>query len=209
MLGDVHRRRRTAATATIGLGLVAPGASAATAAPPAILGVATLQPVASGVVGAPPAAVATAAPRRCVGARARAAAGPRVVRRALLCLINGRRAVHGLQPLHADPGMERAAGRHARDMARRGYFAHQRPGGPDLTARLSRAGWHGSSWGEAIAYGCAAAGTPRATVEAWMASPPHRAILLASDFRHAGVGVAASALCGSGGATWVLDAGRR
>ncbi|MGH2948462.1 MAG: CAP domain-containing protein, partial [Solirubrobacteraceae bacterium] len=74
-------------------------------------------------------------------------------RAAVLCLVNRERTQHGLGPLERDRRLARAARRHARDMVRHGYFAHQRSGGPDLGARLRRAGWRGTASGEAIAYG--------------------------------------------------------
>jgi uncharacterized protein YkwD len=176
---DVHKRRR----------MLAALAAAATAA---------LVPAAAPAHGAD----------GCPGARARISkAPPHELRSALLCLVNRTRAGAGLAGLERDPELERAAGRHARDMAGRGYFAHQRAGGPDLAARLRRAGWHGSHWGETIAYGCGAAGSPKATLATWMNSPPHRAIILSGGFRRGGLGIGDRAPCG-GGATWVLDVGR-
>ena len=148
-------------------------------------------------------------PRRCSGASARASsASAGKLRSALLCLVNHKRAANGLGSIKLDRRMQRAATRHARDMVRNHYFAHQRSGGPDLTERLRRARWHGSAWGETIAYGCGRAGTPRATVRTWMRSPPHRAILLSGRYRHGGIGVTESAPCGRG-SMWVLDLGRR
>jgi uncharacterized protein YkwD len=145
----------------------------------------------------------------CPGAAANAAnANAGKLRSALMCVVNRKRAANGLSALKVDRRIQRAAGRHARDMAKHNYFAHQRPGGPDLTTRLHRAGWHGSAWGENIAYGCGSLASPKATLRAWMNSPPHRAILLSSTYRHAGVGVVGSAPCGSGG-MWVLDVGRK
>ena len=128
--------------------------------------------------------------------------------RGLVCEINRQRASHGLRTWGFDRQMARAARRHAHDMARRRYFAHARPGGPDVGARLARAGWRGHAYGEAIAYGCGSQASAASTVAMWLASPPHRAILLDSGFRRAGAGVARRAPCGAG-ATWVLDAGRR
>jgi uncharacterized protein YkwD len=145
----------------------------------------------------------------CPGAAASAAnANAGKLRSALMCVVNRKRAANGLSALKVDRRIQRAAGRHARDMAKHDYFAHQRPGGPDLTTRLHRAGWHGKAWGENIAYGCGPLASPKATLRAWMNSPPHRAILLSSTYRHGGVGVVGSAPCGSGG-MWVLDLGRR
>jgi uncharacterized protein YkwD len=152
---------------------------------------------------------APAASAGCRGAGATAAnASAAKLRSAVLCLINRKRAAHGVRGLRLDRRLQKAAGRHARDMQRSHYFAHQRPGGPDLYTRLRRAGWSGHAWGENIAYGCGAAGTPRGTVRAWMNSPPHRATMLSGTYRHGGVGVADSAPCGSG-AMWVLDVGRK
>ena len=195
MRHDVLTRRRRLTTAI--------GASAATAA---LLPAAA---TASGPVGTAPTAMpAVTAATAAKAAATAGCAGASRSRAALLCLVNRERRAAGLAPLRRNRRIARAAGRHARDMVRRGYFAHQRGGGPDLGARLSRAGWRGTAWGEAIAYGCGERGSPRATVRGWLASPSHRAILLGAGYRRAGVGLARSAPCGSG-ATWVLDVGRR
>jgi uncharacterized protein YkwD len=126
---------------------------------------------------------------------------------ALLCAVNRARARNGLPALGADRRLRRAAGRHARDMVRHRYFAHQRAGGPALSGRLRAAGWRGHAAGEAIAWGCGTAAGAAATVAAWLHSPPHRAILLSRAYRLAGIGVAARAPASCRpGATWVLDA---
>lgn len=164
---------------------------------------------------APNAVAATDAPvaraaAACPGAKARISKAPaRKLRSALLCLVNRERADHGLKALRLDRKLQRAAGRHARDMVEHDYFAHQRAGGPDLTTRLDRAGWNGEAWGETIAYGCGRAGSPKATLNGWMDSPPHRQVLLSGTYRRGGLGVGADAPCGDGGATWVLDVGRK
>ena len=145
----------------------------------------------------------------CPGAAANAAsANAGKLRSALMCVVNRKRAANGLGPLKADRRIQRAATRHARDMQRHNYFAHQRPGGPDLSSRLERAGWHGRAAGETIAYGCGPLASPKATLRAWMNSPPHKAIILSGTYHHGGVGVVGSAPCGSGG-MWVLDVGRK
>lgn len=180
MLGVVHRRPRFV--------LAAVGACAAAAffAPPS-----------------------TADAAACAGARAKISkASPDKLRSALLCLVNRKRAANGLKALRRDRKLQRAATRHARDMVRHDYFAHQREGGPDLSERLDRAGWNGSAWGETIAYGCGSSSSPKATLRGWMNSPPHRAIILSGTYRRGGLGVGAEAPCGDGGATWVLDVGR-
>ena len=146
----------------------------------------------------------------CPGARADVSqASADTLRSALLCLVNRKRAAEGLGALRRDRKLQRAAGRHARDMVRHDYFAHQRAGGPDLGERLDRAGWSGRAWGETIAYGCGSSGTPKATLRSWLNSPPHRAIVLSGEFGRGGLGVGSEALCGAGGATWVMNVGRK
>jgi uncharacterized protein YkwD len=155
------------------------------------------------------ATTASPAAAGCPGASASATStSPGKLRSALLCVVNGKRRANGLAPLKANKRIQRAAGRHARDMERHHYFAHQRAGGPDLTQRLHRAGWYGHAWGETIAYGCGSLGSPKATVRAWMHSPPHKEIILSGSYRHGGVGITNWTPCGAGG-TWVLDVGRK
>jgi uncharacterized protein YkwD len=141
--------------------------------------------------------------RRCHGAAARRA--PRaVLRRAMLCLVNRARRGAGLSPLRADRHLARAASRHAADMGRRHYFAHVSPSGRSTRSRVRAEGWRGRI-GEVIAWGCGPSSTPRATLRAWLASAPHRSIILGSA-RAAGVGVKRLAGCG-GRAYWVIDVG--
>lgn len=145
----------------------------------------------------------------CAGAHARPSRlTAAAARAALMCAINRARAAHGLRGFGSERHLRRAATRHARDMVRRRYFAHQRAGGPSFGARLRAAGWRGHSAGEAIAWGCGKSASAASTVRAWLHSPPHRAILLSGGFNRAGIGVKghAPASCGPG-ATWVLDAG--
>jgi uncharacterized protein YkwD len=186
MIHDVLRRRRTL--------LAALGVSS----------VAMLAPTGG------PLAADDASARGCAGAKARISkAPPRKLRSALLCLVNRKRASEGLKALKLDRKLQKAASRHARDMVKHHYFAHQRPGGPDLSERLDRVGWHGTHWGETIAYGCGRSSSPRATLKGWMNSPPHREILLSATYKRGGLGLGAEAPCGGGGATWVLDVGRK
>jgi uncharacterized protein YkwD len=182
------------------------------------------QTLALGIATAATAAVLTAAPAAArVNERptAHAAAGCKAagvqpsrvsrstLRSAILCLVNRERRAHGLRAFRRDERLRRAADRHARDMVRRRYFAHERTGGPDLGTRLRRAGWRGRAAGETIAYGCGPPATPRATVRAWMNSPGHRAILLDGGYRRGGPGVAKGTPARCRGATWVLDVGRK
>jgi uncharacterized protein YkwD len=200
--------RRTVPFAAVAAALMLPAAALGATLPTV--------PDAGSVVGAivpstavAPAAVPASAAIRCASTRARPSRlAPAAARGALLCALNRVRARHGLPAFGSDRHLRRAAHGQARDMVRRHYFAHQRPGGPSLNDRLRAAGWHGNNAGEALAWGCGPSSTARATVQAWLNSPPHRAILLSAAYSKAGIGLVARAPAGCGpGATWVLDTG--
>jgi uncharacterized protein YkwD len=145
----------------------------------------------------------------CPGARhVPAGMAHRRARAVILCAINRARKSHGLPIWTPIRPLRLAAGRHAADMARRHYFAHVSLGGSGPLARLHRAGWSGSAYGEALAWGCGGRASPRATVRGWLHSPVHRAILLSPLYRQAGIGIADRAPGGCRGGTWVLDAAR-
>jgi uncharacterized protein YkwD len=133
-------------------------------------------------------------------AHATAAAGEveiALAARSLRCLVNAERRRHGLRELRASRKLRRAAGRHARDMAGRDFFAHVSPGGADVEDRVRRAGYlaDARAWsiGETLAWGTRRSGSPRALLRTLLASPPHRAILLDGRYRHIGIGVARGA----------------
>lgn len=211
MLSRARRRRLAAHSAICVAGVAVAAVPAATAAE---LGVGPLPvpapslptlPVGGTAPGGTPVVPVPSRTGRCRGAGARAghAAAARM-RWALLCLVNQQRARSGRGPLRADGRLMRAASRHARDMARRHYFSHFSPSGSSPMKRVRAAGWRGNV-GEAIAWGCGTLSTPRATVQAWMASPPHRAIML-SNGHAVGVGYRGAGGCG-GRDYWVMDVG--
>ena len=99
-------------------------------------------------------------------------------------------------------------------MLRRGYFSHTAPDGGTLAPRVRAAGYSGRDAfeaGEALGTGTEELGTPQSIVLAWLASPPHRRILLARRFRDVGVGVRLRAAPDRDprGATYVLHTGLR
>jgi uncharacterized protein YkwD len=197
MLSCARTRHLAACTSTSLLaGVVMAGAA------PAVAGAMVRPPgVPARADVAPSASAPTAS--RCHGGGARHAS-PAVLRRAMLCLVNRARMSAGLSPFRAERHLARAASRHAADMGRRHYFAHVSPSGESARSRARAAGWRGGV-GEVIAWGCGVLSTPRATVRAWLDSPPHRSIILGSA-RAAGVGVKRLAGCG-GRAYWVMDVG--
>jgi uncharacterized protein YkwD len=142
----------------------------------------------------------------CPGARRRS--GSRARRVAIGCLVNRARTGAGLRGFAWSRALGRAATRHARDMTRRGYFAHRRAGGPSPGRRARAAGFRGRDVGEAIAYGCGSFATPASVVRLWLGSASHRAILLSRRSR-VGIGISGRppVPCGGRGATYVLVAG--
>ncbi|MCO5167914.1 MAG: CAP domain-containing protein [Planctomycetes bacterium] len=105
----------------------------------------------------------------------------------VLSLVNQERAAAGLAPLQADAQAERAAKAHVEDMAGRRYFDHVSPEGwtPSDRMRMTK-GTGYRMVGENIAVGQRSA---QAVMNAWMASPGHRANILDARYTHLGVGV--------------------
>jgi uncharacterized protein YkwD len=138
----------------------------------------------------------------------------RAASHALLCLINYARRAHGLRPVGYERHLGAAARGHAGDMAVHDFFDHVSPRTGTMQSRVEHAGYlrrvRAWSLGEALAWGTARSGAPRAILRGLLASPPHRAILLDPGFRDLGVGVAHGAPSGSdaGALTVALDFGR-
>jgi uncharacterized protein YkwD len=137
-------------------------------------------------------------------------------RAAIRCLVNRRRASHGVHTLDGDRRLTRSAQRHSGYMDRHRCFSHDCPGEPSLYTRLRKVGYLVSglrSWayGENIAWGRLIHGTPERVVRAWMRSAPHRATMLDSSFRDLGVGFAhGSPYDGDDGAAiYTIDFGLR
>jgi uncharacterized protein YkwD len=195
MLLRARKRRLFAACASTtlvaGVAVIAPAISTAQLVPPVDL---------PGITLPAPSVPKAAGAGTCRGAGARRASRA-VLRRAMLCLVNRTRAGAGLARWHGERHLARAASRHASDMARHHYFGHNSLNGKSPLARARAAGWHGGV-GEVIAWGSGPFASPKATLKAWLDSPPHRAILLGGG-HSAGVGVKR----GGGKAYWVIDVG--
>lgn len=73
-------------------------------------------------------------------------------------------------PLHWDERLERAAQRHARDMARHYHFNHTGTDGSSTTDRVQAAGYHYRLIGENIAYGHPSL---ESVFDDWLKSPGH------------------------------------
>jgi len=136
------------------------------------------------------------------------AVSARAYTRALECLVNEQRAAAGLGALSHDRRLARAARRFSSAMVRERFFDHVSPEGSTLGDRARAAGVEGGTLGETIGWGEGDLATPSAIVAAWMASPPHHAVLMDGGFRRIGLGVAAGSPAGTpGSATVTADLG--
>jgi uncharacterized protein YkwD len=107
--------------------------------------------------------------------------------------INATRVDQGLRPLKTSPALRAAAVAHTRAMLHGGFFAHDSADGTSAPSRIARQypmranrSW---SVGETL-FTTSGVMSARQTVDAWLASPPHREILLAPQWREVGIGVA-------------------
>jgi uncharacterized protein YkwD len=124
---------------------------------------------------------------------------------ATLCLLNQQRAKHHLRPLRENHKLDHASKGHSKSMVRHKYFDHG-----DFAGRIHRAGYHGYTLGENIAWGSLQYSTPESIVDMWMHSPGHRANILRSRFRDIGIGIANGAPESGVGsaATYTTDFGK-
>ena len=125
---------------------------------------------------------------------------------ATLRAVNAQRARHGLRRLRVSRKLTRSANGHTRAMIATRTFAHDTAGEPTLKQRVRRVGYT-RDVGEVLAWGSGSRSTPRAAVQSWMLSPPHRRILLTRRYRVGGVGVVASSPTGGGGRTYTMHVG--
>ena len=110
---------------------------------------------------------------------------------ALHAQVNGLRTSKTLIPLERRPELDRVALEHSRDMARRGYIAHESPEGLNPLQRIQGAGIAGFTLAaENIGRTGPISDPSREITNAWLVSPLHRENLLAPPFNATGIGVA-------------------
>ena len=102
--------------------------------------------------------------------------------------INAERAKKGLSKLGVSAGLERGALAHACDMASRGFFAHEGPGGPAFGARMKKTGYRFGAAVENIAKSGDAGADTAARI--WRKSSAHWANILDRRLDDMGVAVA-------------------
>lgn len=113
------------------------------------------------------------------------AAGMSIQESEACSLVNAQRAARGLAPLTISSTLSEKARIKARDMAEHDYFSHTSPTYGSPFTMMRSLGISYTSAGENIARGYT---TAQDVVDAWMASPSHRANLLASRYATVGVG---------------------
>lgn len=131
-----------------------------------------------------------------ISTTASASAATLAPRTALLHEINRVRALHSLAPVYPAIQLQAAANHHTDDMMLHNYFSHTSPTGSTLYTRLVNSGFTtGYTWtgGETLAWGTGTQATPLATVNAWLQSPEHRAIMLSPTYHWIGI----SRTCGT------------
>jgi uncharacterized protein YkwD len=114
----------------------------------------------------------------------------------LLDQVNALRARAGLSRLRLSIRLSAAANGHSMQMARLGYFSHSSAGGGSFSQRIARfypaRGFRSWSVGENLLWASPDVGAARA-LRLWLASPGHRANLLAPGWREIGLSAVHSA----------------
>ncbi|GAA0613174.1 hypothetical protein GCM10009547_13830 [Sporichthya brevicatena] len=124
-------------------------------------------------------------------------ASVKVLRSSVIHLTNVARKSHGCRPLKQNSKLQKAAQRHANDMSKKRYFAHNSANGTVWWKRIMKAGYKDPG-GENIARGFS---STAAVVKAWLNSPSHRKNIMNCQFRTIGIGF------NTNGDYWVQDFG--
>jgi uncharacterized protein YkwD len=115
-----------------------------------------------------------------------------------LTKINKERTDRGLVKLRLDPRIAELARERAVYMASRDILSHEHAGGLAVWDMMSASGiiWYGA--GEIIAYNTTSslAGSATTAVHGWMGSPPHKSIMLSTQYNYIGMGLAVSPATG-------------
>lgn len=120
----------------------------------------------------------------------------------LLFEINEARASEGVPPVWPNAMLVSAAQAHAQALADGTASGHLGADGSDPLERITEAGYLPIAFGENTATGSSA---PARIVEAWLASPGHRTVLLAPSYDEVGLG----GVLDIDRPVWVADFGAR
>lgn len=141
----------------------------------------------------------------------------RAIEAATLCLIDGQREAHHLHGLRFNADLHAVAAGQASEMVLGDYFGDNNRAGQTPLQRIVASSYpaHAArvSTAQNIGWGTGPDATPEAMLQAWLASPPHRKIILTADYRDVGIGVQpatpANVTGGARGATYTVEFGVR
>jgi uncharacterized protein YkwD len=114
--------------------------------------------------------------------------------------VNQIRRAQGVAALRVSPSLQRSSARYARHMVAAGYFGHASR--IAASSRFNRVG-------ETLELHSGWSPKPGLAVDGWMSSPTHRALLLSSEFRYVGMGIARGRNSKGPYTVWVAHLGRR
>ncbi len=110
-----------------------------------------------------------------------------VIQSEILLLTNTERSQNKVGTLKENTLLDRSAQAKADDMATKGYFAHIGPDGAQPWAWIKSAGYNYRYAGENLAVRFV---DSKEVVDAWMASPTHRANIVKQNYTEVGIGIA-------------------
>lgn len=124
---------------------------------------------------------------------------------ATICLVNAARHDEHLPPLTLSKDLTKAAQGHSEDEARSGEFSHTGSNGSSIGSRIAAAGYHATTYNEAIGAQVGAGAVPYVYVQMFLSDHGDEcSTLLDPDYRQIGVGVAAGRLHHFGSAVFSL-----
>jgi uncharacterized protein YkwD len=116
------------------------------------------------------------------------------VETAMVCLLNVERTRVGHAPVTRNRRLDRSSARQTEDMTTRGYFAHERRGGPSLLERITDAGYFTGArsglYSENLGYAPPERARAARMTAAFAYSESHRKTMLYGRFRNVGVNAA-------------------
>jgi uncharacterized protein YkwD len=114
--------------------------------------------------------------------------------------LNEVRRAQGLATLRASASLERSSGRYARHMIAADYFGH--------ASRIAVSSQFGRA-GETLELHAGGSADPAGTIDDWMNSPAHRAVLLSAGYGYVGMGIARGRIGSRLVTVWVAHVGAR
>jgi uncharacterized protein YkwD len=117
----------------------------------------------------------------------------------MLRKVNAFRAKHGVRPVHLSRSLAHTAARYSRHMMHTGYFGH---------ASSIHASRRYRTLGEIIEMQRGNRPGVGLAFHDWVNSPPHRSVMLMSQFRFAGAGFVSGRFHGQRTTIWTMQFGR-